>query len=63
MSAVTMWIVGDFQKDSGRNLLLHALRHMVSNFFSHLFILSAVVLSQNCIDASKMKYKLLIQYK
>lgn len=34
MSAVTMWIVGDFEKDSGRKLLLSALRHMVSNVFS-----------------------------
>ncbi|CAG05920.1 unnamed protein product, partial [Tetraodon nigroviridis] len=28
MSAVTVWIVGDFEKDSGRKLLLSALRHM-----------------------------------
>lgn len=34
MSAVTMWIVGDFEKDSGRKLLLGALRHMVSNISS-----------------------------
>lgn len=31
MSAVSMWIVGDFEKDSGRKLLLSAVRHMVSN--------------------------------
>lgn len=58
MSAVTMWIVGDFEKDSGRKLLLSALRHMVSNISSLLFILSAVVLSQKYTDASKMKYTL-----
>uniref|UniRef100_A0A8C4IJP8 UDP-glucose ceramide glucosyltransferase-like 1 n=1 Tax=Dicentrarchus labrax TaxID=13489 RepID=A0A8C4IJP8_DICLA len=28
MSAVTMWIVGDFEKVSGRKLLLSALKHM-----------------------------------
>uniref|UniRef100_A0A3Q2Y4X5 UDP-glucose ceramide glucosyltransferase-like 1 n=1 Tax=Hippocampus comes TaxID=109280 RepID=A0A3Q2Y4X5_HIPCM len=28
MSAVTMWIVGDFQKASGRKLLLAALKHL-----------------------------------
>ncbi|XP_061697975.1 UDP-glucose:glycoprotein glucosyltransferase 2 isoform X2 [Syngnathoides biaculeatus] len=28
MSAVTMWIVGDFQKPSGRKLLLAALKHL-----------------------------------
>ncbi|XP_056891961.1 UDP-glucose:glycoprotein glucosyltransferase 2 isoform X1 [Takifugu flavidus] len=28
MSAVSMWIVGDFEKESGRKLLLSAVRHM-----------------------------------
>lgn len=30
MSAVTMWIVGDFDKVSGRKLLLGALKRVVS---------------------------------
>lgn len=30
MSAVTMWIAGDFEKVSGRKLLLNALKHVVS---------------------------------
>lgn len=30
MSAVTMWIAGDFEKVSGRRLLLNALKHVVS---------------------------------
>lgn len=30
MSAVTMWIAGDFEKVSGRKLLLSALKHVVS---------------------------------
>lgn len=34
MSAVTMWIAGDFETDSGRILLLSALRHVVSVIFS-----------------------------
>lgn len=59
MSAVTMWIVGDFEKDSGRKLLLGALRHMVSNISSSLFsILPAVVHSQKYTDAFKIKYTL-----
>lgn len=57
MSAVTMWIVGDFEKDSGRKLLLSALKNMVSNI-SSFFILSAVVLSQKYTDASLMIYTL-----
>lgn len=34
MSAVTMWIAGDFETDSGRRLLLSALKHVVSVIFS-----------------------------
>lgn len=30
ISAVTTWIVGDFEKESGRKLLLNALSHLVS---------------------------------
>lgn len=30
MSTVTMWVVGDFQKPSGRKLMLNALKLMVS---------------------------------
>lgn len=30
MSAVTMWIAGDFEKVSGKKLLLNALKHVVS---------------------------------
>lgn len=33
ISAVTTWIVGDFEKESGRNLLLNALTHLVSELF------------------------------
>lgn len=58
MSAVTMWIVGDFEKNSGRKVLLSALRHMVRNFHFLFSILSAVVLSQKYTDAFKMKYTL-----
>lgn len=30
MTAVTMWVVADFEKVSGRKLLLNALKHVVS---------------------------------
>lgn len=30
MTAVTLWIVGDFEKVPGRKLLLNALKHEVS---------------------------------
>lgn len=30
MTAVTMWIVGDFESILGRKLLLNALKHVVS---------------------------------
>lgn len=33
ISAVTTWIVGDFEKESGRKLLLNALNHMVGELF------------------------------
>lgn len=59
MSAVSMWIVGDFEKESGRKLLLSAVRHMVSNI-ALLFILCTAVLPLMCSDASKMKYTLSI---
>lgn len=38
ISAVTMWIAGDFEKVSGRKLLLSALKHVVS--YTTLFTLS-----------------------
>lgn len=44
MSAVTMWITGDFEKDSGRKLLLSALKHVVSIIYS-LFCSSLLILS------------------
>lgn len=59
MSAVSMWIVGDFEKESGRKLLLSAVRHMVSNM-ALLFILCTAVLPLTYSDASKMKCTLLI---
>ncbi|XP_061827435.1 UDP-glucose:glycoprotein glucosyltransferase 2 isoform X3 [Nerophis lumbriciformis] len=31
MSAVTMWIVGDFEKASGRKMLLGALKHLIAS--------------------------------
>lgn len=34
MSAVTVWIAGDFEKVSGRKLLLNALKHVVSIIYS-----------------------------
>lgn len=34
ISAVTMWIAGDFQKVSGRKLLLNAMKHLVSTALS-----------------------------
>lgn len=34
MSAVTMWIAGDFETEPGRRLLLSALKHVVSIIFS-----------------------------
>lgn len=44
MSAVTVWIAGDFEKVSGRKLLFNALKHMVRIIYSLscslLFILS-----------------------
>lgn len=51
MSAVTMWIVGDFEKDCGRKLLLCALRHMVSNIslFFHPFCCSALPEVYRCL--------------
>lgn len=62
MSAVSIWVVGDFEKDSGRKLLLSAVRHMVGNI-SLLFILSNEVISQKYTDTSKRKYTLLIHDK
>lgn len=59
MSAVSMWIVGDFEKESGRKLLLSAVRHMVSNI-ALFFILCTAVLPLTYSDASKTKYTLLI---
>lgn len=59
MSAVSMWIVGDFEKESGRKLLLSAVRHMVSNIVLF-FILCAPVIPLTYSDASKMKYTLSI---
>lgn len=34
MSAVTMWVAGDFEKESARKLLLSALKHVVSIVYS-----------------------------
>lgn len=36
MSAVTMWIVGDYEKVSGRKLLVNALKHLVSSIYCSL---------------------------
>lgn len=33
MTAVTMWVVADFEKVSGRKLLLNALKHVVGIIF------------------------------
>lgn len=38
MCAVTMWIVGDFEKVSGRKLLFNALKHVVSVIYSLSFL-------------------------
>lgn len=37
MTPVTLWVVGDFQKVSGRKLLLSALKHLVSKINTVLF--------------------------
>lgn len=37
MTPVTLWVVGDFQKVSGRKLLLNALKHLVSKINNVLF--------------------------
>lgn len=52
MSAVTMWIIGDFEKDSGRKLLLSALRHMVRNIslFSRSFCCIALPEVYRCLE-------------
>ncbi|KAM5311040.1 UDP-glucose:glycoprotein glucosyltransferase 2 [Glossophaga mutica] len=39
ISSVTLWIVADFDKPSGRKLLLHALKHMKTSFHSRLGII------------------------
>lgn len=37
---VTFWVVGDFDKPSGRQLLYDAIKHMVQKLLlSHLFVL------------------------
>lgn len=45
ISAVTTWIVGDYEKESGRKLLLNALNHLVGELFISSFFLLPAVLS------------------
>lgn len=45
MTSVTMWIVGDLAKVSGRQLLLNALKHVVSTV-STFFLQSYCAINQ-----------------
>lgn len=58
MSAVTMWIAGDFETDSGRRLLLGALKHVVS-MSSSLFFFPPI---QRCYVIKEVKFTLKINF-
>lgn len=56
---VTFWVVGDFDKPSGRQLLYDAIRHMVQNLFYSVSLFCIGLLCGNThITARDGKYRL-----